>query len=72
MDLGFLIRILSTCQMFFLNCLQVGWTVVGEDAQSSTLAQELTRICKSNIAALMKALLKFVIQFPLTGLWLSQ
>jgi hypothetical protein len=56
--------------MLFLNCLQVGWNVVGEDAQSSTLAQELTRICKSNIA-LMKAL-KFVIQFPITGLWLSQ
>jgi hypothetical protein len=70
MDLGFLIRMLSTYQMLFLNCLQVGWNVVGEDAQSSTLAQELTRICKSNIA-LMKAL-KFLIQFPLTGLWLSQ
>jgi hypothetical protein len=70
MDLGFLIGILSTYQMLFLNCLQVGWNVVGEDAQSSTLAQELIRICKSNIA-LMKAL-KFVIQFPITGLWLSQ
>jgi hypothetical protein len=62
MDLGFLIGIISTYQMLFLNCLQVGWNGVGEDAQSSTLAQELTRICKSNIA-LMKAI-KMSFNFP--------